>query len=98
VCTYFFVIQREVLSISIYKDNILFNLDFHQNIILLLYVLYFHKQANKRSQHTQSPHFFYSCQQNYKTTDVKGDVIEGINGGRPHRRPVTSLEVKCECI
>jgi hypothetical protein len=34
------------------------------------------------------------CQQNYKTKDVKGHIIEGINGGRPHRRPVTSLEHK----
>ena len=57
VCVLFFVIQRQVLFISISKDNILFNLDLHQNRVLLLHVLYFHKQANKCSQHTQCPTF-----------------------------------------
>jgi len=32
-------------------------MDIHQKRILLLYVLYFHKQANKCSQRTQCPYF-----------------------------------------
>jgi len=55
VCVLFSIIQRKVLSISISIVNILFNLDLHQNRILLLHVLYVHKQANKCSQHTQCP-------------------------------------------
>jgi hypothetical protein len=57
-----------------------------------MFYISINKQTSAPNVH--SALIFHSCQQNYKTTDVRGHVIEGINGGGPHRRPVTSLEHK----